>query len=217
MYIVPSRAKATSGTKHLGSSPEGVGIGVSDHRLPWSRETWSPHEYRGLSTRLTTTRLEGLTGLRASAGELLALMSPGLRAPTLIGKSLPLTFGLGLLGLRIEMASAPAPTTSRATPQKNRSGNRRRASRWVPLRSGDTTGSVPRDLKVNSHGFVSVMFRPMRTMGVEGADLIATVGLLAGGCGGSSGDSKRLGKESAAGSWKPWVLSSPAEVAVPPP
>ena len=54
-------------------------------------------------------------------------------------------------------------------------------------------------------------------MGVAGAALIATVGLLAGGCGGSSGDSKRLGKESAAGSWKPWVLSSPAEVAVPPP
>ncbi len=43
------------------------------------------------------------------------------------------------------------------------------------------------------------------------------IAVVIGGCGGSKDDSARLGTDASAGTWKTWVLSSPAEVPVPAP
>ena len=49
--------------------------------------------------------------------------------------------------------------------------------------------------------------------------LTITLGLVAAGCGDGDSDEEASGRkaEPTAGTWKPWLLSSPSEIPVPPP
>ena len=94
-YSLPAAEKATSGAKHLGSSPLGIAISVCVHRAPPSREMCSAQPNSGVSMRLDTARFAGRTGLRTSVGELWALMSPAVRAETFTGRSRPTRVTVG--------------------------------------------------------------------------------------------------------------------------
>ena len=140
-YSFPSREKATSGAKHLASSPFGAGIAVCAQVLPASEETCSAQEKKGVSMRLVTARLAGRAGLRTSVGELCALMSPDMRAERFTGASGPATRTVGRSSNESETTSATAPRiTSQAprTPDSNEPRRPGRAGGLVAAGSGDS-------------------------------------------------------------------------------
>ena len=133
---MPSAEKATSGAKHLGSSPRGAGIAVCVQLPPPFCETCSAHEKLGVSILLETARFWDCAGLRTSVGELWALMSSASRAETLTGWSARASRTVGSSSKAPEITTAPTPTSSRETAARTANREPRRSSRSGPFAVG---------------------------------------------------------------------------------
>src|SRR5687767_3857556 len=80
--------------------------------------------------RLVTARFAGRVGLRASVGELWALMSSVLRAETLTGWSSPTSRTVAALSKAVDSSTAPMPTNSSDAPSRPENDEPR--PRWRP-------------------------------------------------------------------------------------
>src|SRR5919199_4720066 len=93
--------------------------------------------------RLDTTRFPERTGLRAMLGELWALMSLRVRAPTLTGASRPTTCSAGRRATEEhEITIAPAPTSASDAPRAPHSNERRPLEEGAALSTSCGGGSA---------------------------------------------------------------------------
>lgn len=122
---MPSGANAASGAKHVRPLPRGTATAVRVQCLPLSSETCSAQEKSGESIRLVTTRFWALRGLRASVGELWALMSLRSPAPMLTGRSAPATRAAAFPPRSCDVRTVATPARMSATPPRS---DRRRIS-----------------------------------------------------------------------------------------
>ena len=141
-YSVPSAAKATSGPKHLASSPFGAGIAVCRPRGAGVAGECSAHEKKGVSMRFATARFAGRAGLRTSVGELCASMSSALRADALTGASRPTRLTVGALVERARDEHADHAEQHEPHPSAKSNKPRRRWRSGLMSLSGDSPEMV---------------------------------------------------------------------------